>query len=205
MRIAIDGPAAAGKTTLACSLARDLGYLFVPTGAMYRAAALAERRGVPLDSLDLAVREEGTILLGGEDVTSLLASPDLDELSSRVAVDGRVRRRLVEIQRQIAAGGDVVMEGRDIGTVVLPDAELKIYLWATEEERARRRLREQGGTYGEVLAAIRRRDERDSTRADSPLRAAHDAVVVDTTGKSPQEVLNHVRDLARERRARVGR
>lgn len=205
MRIAIDGPAAAGKTTLACSLARDLGYLFVPTGAMYRAAALAERRGVPLDSLDLAVREAGTILLGGEDVTSLLASPDLDELSSRVAVDGRVRRRLVEIQRQIAAGGDVVMEGRDIGTVVLPDAELKIYLWATEEERARRRLREQGGTYGEVLAAIRRRDERDSTRADSPLRAAHDAVVVDTTGKSPQEVLNHVRDLARERRARVGR
>lgn len=205
MRIAIDGPAAAGKTTLACSLARDLGYLFVPTGAMYRAAALAERRGVPLDSLDLAVREAGTILLGGEDVTSLLASPDLDELSSRVAVDGRVRRRLVEIQRQIAAGGDVVMEGRDIGTVVLPDAELKIYLWATDEERARRRLREQGGTYGEVLAAIRRRDERDSTRADSPLRAAHDAVVVDTTGKSRQEVLNHVRDLARERRARVAR
>lgn len=205
MRIAIDGPAAAGKTTLARSLAQELRFLFVPTGAMYRAAALAHRRGLPLDSLDIAVREGGRILLNGEDVTALLACPDLDELSSRLAVDGRVRRRLVEIQRRIAAGGDVVMEGRDIGTVVLPQAELKIYLWATEEERARRRLHEQGGVFEDVLAAIRRRDERDSTRADSPLRAARDAVVVDTTGKNPQEVLALVRDLAEERRVRVDR
>jgi cytidylate kinase len=205
MRIAIDGPAAAGKTTLARSLAEDLGYLFVPTGAMYRAAALAHRRGLPLDSLDLAVREGGTILLNGEDVTSLLASSDLDELSSRLAVDGRVRRRLVEIQRRIAAGGDVVMEGRDIGTVVLPNAELKIYLWATAEERARRRLAEHGGEFAEVLAAIRQRDERDSTRADSPLREAPDAVVLDTTGKSPREVVDWVLNLVQERRAQMAR
>lgn len=205
MRIAIDGPAAAGKTTLARSLAQELRFLFVPTGAMYRAAALAHRRGLPFDSLDIAVREGGRVLLDGEDVTDLLANPDLDELSSRLAVDGRVRRCLVEIQRRIAAGGDVVMEGRDIGTVVLPEAELKIYLWATEEERARRRLHEQGGAFEDVLAAIRRRDERDSTRADSPLQAARDAVVVDTTGKNPQEVLAFVRNLAAERRVGVDR
>ncbi|HAZ30207.1 TPA: (d)CMP kinase [Candidatus Acetothermia bacterium] len=205
MRIAIDGPAAAGKTTLARSLAEGLGYLFVPTGAMYRAAALAHQRGLPFNSLDIAVREGGRILLGGEDVTDLLASPDLDELSSRLAVDSQVRRCLVEIQRRIAAEGNVVMEGRDIGTVVLPDAELKIYLWATEEERARRRLHEQGGAFEDVLAAIRRRDERDSTRADSPLRAASDAVVVDTTGKDPQEVVDLVWDLAMARRVEVDR
>ncbi len=205
MRIAIDGPAAAGKTTLARSLAQELGYLFVPTGAMYRAAALAHQRGIPVERMEIKVGEGGRILLQGEDVTSLLPQPELDELSSQLAVDGRVRRRLVEIQRRIAAEGNVVMEGRDIGTVVLPDAELKIFLWATEEERARRRHEEQGGEFAEILAAIRRRDKRDSTRPDSPLRAAHDAVVVDTTGRSPQEVLALARALAEERRANAGR
>ncbi len=201
MRIAIDGPAAAGKTTLARSLAEALGFLFVPTGAMYRAAALACKRGVALGDLDLQVREGGRILLQGEDVTDLLSSPGLDDLSSQVAVESRVRKRLVEIQRAIAAGGDVVMEGRDIGTVVLPDAELKIYLWATEEERARRRHGEQGGDYAEILAGIRRRDERDSTRPDSPLREAADAVVVDTTSRSPAEVLELVLTLVEKARA----
>ncbi len=205
MRIAIDGPAAAGKTTLARSLAQALGYLFVPTGAMYRAAALARKRGVALGDLDLQVREGGRILLQGEDVTDRLSSPDLDDLSSQVAVDSRVRKRLVEIQRAIAAGGDVVMEGRDIGTVVLPDAELKIYLWATEEERARRRHREQGGDFAQILAGIRRRDERDSTRPDSPLRPAPDAVVLDTTGMGPEEVLAQALKLVEERRAHLAR
>ncbi len=205
MRIAIDGPAAAGKTTLARSLAQALGYLFVPTGAMYRAAALACKRGVALGDLDLQVREGGRILLQGEDVTDRLSSPDLDDLSSQVAVDSRVRKRLVEIQRAIAAGGDVVMEGRDIGTVVLPDAELKIYLWATEEERARRRHREQGGDFAQILAGIRRRDERDSTRPDSPLRPAPDAVVLDTTGMGPEEVLAQALKLVEERRAHLAR
>ncbi|HEU67775.1 MAG TPA: cytidylate kinase, partial [Candidatus Acetothermia bacterium] len=151
------------------------------------------------------VGEGGRILLQGEDVTSLLSQPELDELSSRLAVDGRVRQRLVDIQRRIAAAGDVVMEGRDIGTVVLPDAEVKIYLWATAEERARRRREEHGGEFMEVLAAILRRDERDSTRSDSPLRPAPDAVVVDTTGMTPQEVVALVRDIVRERRGQLAR
>ena len=205
MRIAIDGPAAAGKTTLARSLAEELGYLFVPTGAMYRAAALAHQRGIPVERLEIAVGAGGRIYLDGEDVTDLLARPDLDELSSQLALNGRVRQRLVEIQRRIAAHGDVVMEGRDIGTVVLPDAELKIFLWATDEERARRRLAEHGGEFADVLAAIRRRDERDSTRPDSPLRAAPDAVVVDTTGRTPEEVLDSVLRLVAERRAQLAR
>ncbi len=205
MRIAIDGPAAAGKTTLARSLAEALGYLFVPTGAMYRAAALARQRQIPLESMEISVEGGGRVSLCGEDVTDVLSRPDLDELSSRVAVDSRVRRRLVEIQRRIAANGSVVMEGRDIGTVVLPDAELKIYLWATEEERARRRHEEQRGELREILAGIRRRDERDSTRPDSPLREASDAVVVDTTGKDPAEVLMSVLNLVAERRAHSSR
>ncbi|MBC7092998.1 (d)CMP kinase [Candidatus Bipolaricaulota bacterium] len=205
MRIAIDGPAAAGKTTIARRLAAELGFLFVPTGAMYRAAALARRRGLSLEATDIAVAADGRILLAGEDVTDLLGSPELDDLSSQVAVDSRVRRRLVAIQRRIAEGQDVVMEGRDIGTVVLPDAELKVYLWATPEERARRRMRDQGGEFADVLAAIRRRDERDSTRANSPLRPAPDAVVIDTTDKSPDQVLAVVRRLVEERRAHVGR
>ncbi len=203
MRIAIDGPAAAGKTTLARALARELGFTFVPTGAMYRAVALARRRGRA--EAEVTVVGDGRVLLGGEDVTDLLASPDLDDLSSQVAVEPEVRRRLVGVQRRIAAEGSVVMEGRDIGTVVLPDAELKIYLWATDEERARRRMAEKGGTFEEVLAAIRRRDERDSTRSDSPLRPAPDAVVLDTTGKRPEDVLELALRLVGERCARQAR
>ena len=205
MKIAIDGPAAAGKTTLARSLAETLGYLFVPTGAMYRAAVLSHQRGIPLEAMEISVGRAGTILLGGEDVTDVLSRPELDDLSSQLAVDSRVRRRLVEIQRSIAESGCVVMEGRDIGTVVLPDAELKIFLWATEEERARRRHDERGGEFEKILAGIRRRDERDSTRPDSPLREASDAVVVDTTGKDPAEVLMSVLNLVAERRAHSSR
>jgi len=203
MRIAIDGPAAAGKTTLARSLAEKLGYLFVPTGAMYRAAALAKKRGMAPEKVCIEVREGGRILLEGEDVTELLENSDLDELSSQVAVDGRVRRHLVALQRQIAQGRQVVMEGRDIGTVVLPDADLKIFLWAEPEERARRRLAERGGDFQEILAAIRRRDERDSTRKDSPLRPAPDAVILDTTGLSREQVLTVALELVEERRARM--
>lgn len=203
MKIAIDGPAAAGKTTLGKRLAQALGFLFVPTGAMYRAAALAHQRGLPLESTNITVDEAGRIFLNGEDVTKLLSHPELDELSSQLAADAQVRARLVELQRRLAAGRDVVMEGRDIGTVVLPDAELKIFLWATLEERARRRLREQGGTFAEVLEAIQRRDERDSTRSCAPLRPAADAVVVDTTDKDPDEVLALVLKLVEERRARL--
>ncbi len=205
MKIAIDGPAAAGKTTLGKRLAQALGFLFVPTGAMYRAAALALRRGLRLEEIDITVTESGKILLNGEDVTELLSNPELDELSSVVSADSKVRERLVALQRKIAEGRDVVMEGRDIGTVVLPDAELKIFLWATLEERARRRQREQGGKFEEILEAIRRRDERDSTRACSPLKPAPDAVFLDTTNKTPEEVLETVLRLVEERRARLAR
>ncbi len=201
MKIAIDGPAAAGKTTLAKRLAQQLGFLFVPTGAMYRAAALAHQRGIPLENTEIMVDKNGRVFLNGEDVTDLLANPELDDLSSRLAVDPQVRARLVELQRKIAEAGSVVMEGRDIGTVVLPDAEVKIFLWATLEERARRRHREQGGDFAEVLEALRRRDERDSTRACAPLRPAPDAVVVDTTDKTPDEVLAVVLKLVEEKRA----
>lgn len=203
MRIAIDGPAASGKTTLGKRLAQALGFLFVPTGAMYRAAALAHLRGLSIEDVDITVTEDGRVLLNGEDVTAALSSPELDELSSRLAADGRVRARLVELQRRLAQDRNVVMEGRDIGTVVLPDAELKIFLWATLEERARRRQREQGGSFEEVLEAIRKRDERDSTRAVAPLRPAPDAVFLDTTGKSPDEVLCLVLRLVEERRAHL--
>ncbi len=205
MKIAIDGPAAAGKTTLGKRLAQALGFLFVPTGAMYRAAALAIQRGLRLEDIDITVAEAGKILLNGEDVTGLLSHPALDELSSVLSADSRVRERLVALQRKIAEGRDVVMEGRDIGTVVLPDAELKIFLWATLEERARRRQREQGGNFEEILEAIRRRDERDSTRACSPLKPAPDAIFLDTTNKTPEEVLEEVLRLVEERRARMAR
>lgn len=203
MKIAIDGPAAAGKTTLAKSLAQALGFLFVPTGAMYRAAALAHQQGLPLEETEISVAEDGRIFVNGKDVTASLSNPELDELSSRLAVDPRVRAHLGKLLRKIAETGQVVMEGRDIGTMVLPDAELKIFLWATVEERARRRHREQGGSFAEVLEAIRRRDERDSTRACAPLRPAPDAVVVDTTNKTPDEVLALALRLVEERRARL--
>ncbi len=203
MKIAIDGPAAAGKTTLARNLARELGFLFVPTGAMYRAVAWATKHGIDWRKVRIEVRDMGRIFLDGKDITEELSSPEMDKLSSVVAVDSEVRRHLVALQREIARDRDVVMEGRDIGTVVLPDADLKIYLWATPEERARRRLRERGGDFREILKAIQERDERDSSRADSPLRPAADAVFIDTTNKSPEEVLEIVLRLVEERRRKA--
>lgn len=204
MKIAIDGPAASGKTTLGKRLAEELGFLFVPTGAMYRAVAWAVKHKIDWKRAKLEVRDNGRVLLNGRDITAELSSPEIDELSSQVAVKPEVRRHLVALQRRIARARDVVMEGRDIGTVVLPDAELKIFLWATPQERARRRLRERGGDYQKILEAIRRRDERDSTRADSPLRPAEDAVIIDTTDKSPDEVLRLVLELVEERRGKGG-
>jgi cytidylate kinase len=216
--IAIDGPAASGKSTIAELLARRLGYLYFDTGVMYRAVTWAALvRKIPLDNEAAVTRlaaelhievlpptaEDGrryTVLADGEDITWAIRSPEVDANVSRVSAYPGVRSAMVHQQRRIAAQGPVIMVGRDIGTVVLPDADVKLYLDATVEERARRRwlemqARGEHTEYGSVLASMRRRDEIDSHRAVSPLRAAHDAIILDTTGKSIEEVLGEAEQL----------
>lgn len=215
-RVAIDGPVASGKSVVGRLLARRLGYRFFDTGLMYRAVALAAlRRGVnPEDDqgltelareLDLEVEwdpgaGEARVRLDGEDVTGLLRLPEVEKIVSAVSARPGVRRVLVERQRRLAEAGPVVMAGRDIGTVVLPDAEVKIFLTASAEERARRRYLERLGRgeaadYEAVLAEVRRRDEYDSTRPVAPLRPAPDSVVFDTDGLSVEEVVEKLISL----------
>ncbi|HEY1803342.1 MAG TPA: (d)CMP kinase [Terracidiphilus sp.] len=208
--VAIDGPAGAGKSTIARHLARHFGLLNLETGAMYRAFALkALRAGIPLDDAkalgDLA-REteirlepgdaENLVLLDGEDVTGLIRNPLVTEAASRVSVFPAIRAWMVGLQQQVGARGGVVMEGRDIGTVVFPRAEVKIFLDAAPEVRGQRRY-EQIGQKGaapapppdEILRDLRARDERDRNRKDSPLKPAPDAVILDSTDMSLQEAL----------------
>ncbi len=222
--IAIDGPAASGKSTLGFLLALRLGYLYLDTGCMYRALTLAAiRRRVPLDDeaalialadrIDLDVLPLGderdgrqyTVRLDGEDITWDLRRPEVDAAVSQVSAVAGVRARMVERQRAVGRRGRVVMVGRDIGTVVMPDAPLKLYVVATAEERARRRLRDrhqQGhdDDYNATLADVIRRDHIDSTREHSPLRPADDSIIIDTTGRrveaSLDEVLSHLDEVA---------
>jgi CMP/dCMP kinase len=196
MVIAIDGPAGAGKSTVARAVARALGFTYLDSGAMYRCVALAADRDP--ETLDIAF-DGDRVLLDGRDVTTEIRTPEVSERASQMAADPRVRQAMVAKQRELMATGDWVAEGRDIGTVVAPEAELKVFLTASPEERARRRAADLGADVQTVLAEQAIRDERDQNRAHSPLVAADDAVEVDTTGLTIDEVVEQIGSLARAR------
>jgi cytidylate kinase len=198
MVVAVDGPAGAGKSTVARALARALGFTYLDSGAMYRSVALAGPERDPA-TLDVAFDDAGHVLLDGRDVSVAIRTPEISELASRVAADPNVRRAMVLKQRELMAAGDWVAEGRDIGTVVAPDAELKVFLTASPEERARRRAAELGADVETVLADQTIRDQRDSSREHSPLRPAHDAVEIDTTGRSVDDVVAEIARLVATR------
>jgi cytidylate kinase len=202
MVVAIDGPAGAGKSTLARALARALGFTYLDSGAMYRCVALlvlAHPEPQPALLARGARIELGErIQLDGRDVTAEIRAPEVSEMASRVAADPAVREVLVAAQRRLLAEGDWVAEGRDIGTVVAPDAELKVFLTADPRARARRRVAERGGDPQLVAEQLRARDERDSTLGRSTLEAAPGAVVIDTTGLEPTAVVERVAALARK-------
>ena len=204
MVVAIDGPAGAGKSTVARALARALGFTYMNSGAMYRSVALASlERGedpaavAPAITIELGDR----VLLDGRDVTDRIRAPEVSEAASRVAADPDVRSALVAKQRELLAQGDYVAEGRDIGTVVAPDAAVKIFLTASPEERARRRAAELGVDPETVLAEQALRDERDRTREHSPLQAAPGADEVDTTGLGVDQVVERITELVNAARA----
>jgi len=201
MLVAIDGPAGAGKSTVARAVADALGFTYLDSGAMYRCVALAQLRGAP-DPLKCAVDlTEGRVTLDGKDVTARLRTAEASQRASEVAADPRVRRSLVEQQRRIVGTGDWVAEGRDIGTVVAPHAEVKIFLNADPRERAQRRADQLGADVGQVLREQALRDERDSSRNDSPLVAAEDAVELDTTDLGIEDVVRRIVALASGARA----
>lgn len=212
--IAIDGPSGAGKGTISRTISQTLGYRHVDTGAMYRAVGWkANHDGLALDdeaavaelaqSADVVV-EGGVVSIDGHDVTRAIRTPEIDKVATLVARLPKVREVLVARQRAMAADGGVVMEGRDIGTVVFPSADVKIYLDASAEERARRRANDTfhtGGQIGQaaVAAAIQARDRSDTTRAVSPLSLAPDAIHIDTTDMPVDEVVERIMTLVREK------
>jgi cytidylate kinase len=196
MLIAIDGPAGAGKSTVARAVADALGFTYLDSGAMYRCVALAELRGAA-DPAECAIGLGDRIMLDGEDVTEAIRSPEVSARASEVAARPEVRGQLVARQRELIRSGDYVAEGRDIGTVVAPDAELKVFLTASPRERARRRAEQLGADVEEVLREQEQRDERDATREHSPLQPARDALRVSTDGLSVDEVAQRIVRLAR--------
>jgi len=217
--IAIDGPSGAGKGTIARAIARELGYRHIDSGAMYRAVGWkAIRNGVPLDNeaAVAALAEQSridvsstAITIDDVDVSRAIRTPEIDRAAAAVARLPRVRGVLVDRQRQLGTGGGIVMEGRDIGTVVFPDADVKVYLDASPEERARRRSVDPAHTgvpaaVSEVATLLTQRDEQDRTRTVSPLFAAKDAVIVDTTGKSVDKVVEEVMTVVRKAEGHEG-
>lgn len=210
--IAIDGPAGAGKSTVAKSISRQLGIIYLDTGAMYRAVALkairegigtkdAERLADMVGGIDIRIEyigNEQRIFLDGSDVTGMIRTPEVSIGASDVSAIPAVRMKMVELQREIAKRNDVVMDGRDIGTYVLPEARYKFFITASLEERAKRRFAEMQskglpcGTLDEVMKDIAYRDKNDSTRAFAPLSKAADAVEIDTTELSPQQVIDKI-------------
>lgn len=208
INVAIDGPAGAGKSTVARGVAKELGYIYVDTGALYRTVALAATRNGVLESVekteqmlkditvDLAFDDAGAqcVYLNGEDVSSLIRTPEISMAASNVSKIPAVRAFLLGLQRDIAAKNNVIMDGRDIATVVLPDAQVKIFLTASPECRAERRYKEllekgENVKYDDVLADVNARDYQDSHREIAPLKPAEDSVIADTSGKSlPQSI-----------------
>ena len=215
-QIAIDGPAGAGKSTVAKAVAEKLGYIYVDTGAMYRAMALyLIRRQIPAKDAegisrasrgaDITIAYENgaqQVLLDGENVTALLRTEEVGNMASASSVNPDVRKKLVELQQTLASRENVVMDGRDIGTCVLPDADVKVYLTASTECRARRRYDELSAKgedcdLKEIEADIRQRDERDMNREFSPLRQAEDAVLLDSSDLTVEEVIERILALCR--------
>jgi CMP/dCMP kinase len=207
MVVAIDGPAGAGKSTVARGLAGALGFTYLDSGAMYRAAALMLLRdgGAASDrARELEVELGERVIANGEDVTEAIRAPEVSEAASRIATNPKVREALVEKQRALLARGDWVAEGRDIGTVVAPNAAVKVFLTASPEERARRRAEELGADLEMVKRDQALRDAQDSSREHSPLRPAPDAVELDTSGLTVEQVVERVVDLVRMAEQRLG-
>ncbi len=207
--VAIDGPGGSGKSTVARAVARRLGYTYIDTGAMYRSvASWALRLGIDIEDMhkmEALAKEshvefaDGRVILNGEDVTREIREPEVSDAASKVAAYPGVRKAMREEQRRIGANGPAVMEGRDIGTVVFPDAQVKIFLDASPEARARRRAVELGAPVEQVAKDLAGRDSRDRTRAEAPLMQAPDAEYVDTTGLTAEEVEEAVLKIVRGR------
>jgi cytidylate kinase len=201
MVVAIDGPAGAGKSSVARALAEALGFTYLDSGAMYRAVGLMTLRhggaaSVQAERIELELGDR--VVVNGEDVSEAIRAPEVSEAASKVATNDAVRAALVDKQRELLESGDWVAEGRDIGTVVAPDAAVKVFLTASAEERARRRAAELGTDHEVVLREQALRDERDRNREVAPLVAAPDAVPVDTTGLTLDEVVEQIVTLAVE-------
>lgn len=214
INVAIDGPAGAGKSTIAKAAAKQLGFIYVDTGALYRAIALNAVRNDALDdenklvemlkntdvSLDFDENGAQCVILNGEDVSSLIRTPEISMGASRVSSVPAVRAFLLDLQRNIAKNNNVIMDGRDIGSVVLPNADVKIFLFASPECRAERRYKElvekgESVTYEEVLADVNQRDYQDSHREIAPMKPCEDSVMADTTGNTLDESIKMVVDI----------